>query len=57
MVVTEDNKGGKQTELYGPGYHILGYYNRLLGRYSLDKLNEKNMIESEVGDLKICKVN
>jgi len=57
MVITEDKKNGRQTELYGHGYHVLGYFNRLQGIYSLDRTNSRNLIESEVGDLIIAKVN
>jgi hypothetical protein len=33
MVINE-HKQGKRTLLYGPGYHILGYYNTLVGIYT-----------------------
>lgn len=33
-MVIEYHKSGKRTRLYGPGYHILGYYNKLLGIYT-----------------------
>jgi hypothetical protein len=42
--------------IYGPGYHILDYFNELQGTYSFNANYPNNIIESNCGDLKIVKV-
>jgi hypothetical protein len=56
-LVINQSESGKKTLIYGPGYHILGYFNRLQGVYSFHQNYPNNIIESEIGDLKIARVN
>ena len=58
-MVIEYHKSGKRTRLYGPGYHILGYYNKLVGIYTFGECGSgtnTNVISSTNGDLVIAKV-
>ena len=59
-LVASDSGKAKCTLIYGPGYHMLGRYNKLLGIYNLAKMNGpagNNLIVSPVGDLIICVVD
>ena len=56
LVTVKENSGTK-TQIYGPGYHMLGYFSKLEGIYGLDQKYENNIIESALGDLKIVRVN
>lgn len=35
-LVENQSDEGKMTVIYGPGYHIIGYFNRVIGIYSFD---------------------
>lgn len=52
--VLEDADDGRKTVIYGPGFHIIGYYNEVQGIYSFDKRYPNNIIESKIGDLKLA---
>jgi hypothetical protein len=41
-MVIQSHKSGKRTRLYGPGYHILGYYNELIGIYTFGEEDGKS---------------
>lgn len=56
-LVINEFDGGKRTVIYGPGYHIINYFNSLQGIYSFHTNYRNNMIESSIGDLKIVRVN
>ena len=47
---------GTKTYIYGPGYHMLGYFSKFEGIYSFDQKYPNNIIESQLGDLKIVRV-
>jgi hypothetical protein len=42
-------EGIRKTEIYGPGYHFLGYYKKLIGIYSFHDRWPNNLIASPVG--------
>lgn len=56
LIVNESSEG-KKTLVYGPGFHIINYFNKLQGVYNFHQQYTNNMVESEVGDLKIVRVN
>lgn len=43
-LVIEKTKEGRKTEIYGPGYHVLGFYCDLDGIYSFKDQNQNNII-------------
>jgi hypothetical protein len=43
--------------IFRPGVHILGYFSTLQGIYSLNESYPNNIIQSDVGDLMIVRVN
>jgi hypothetical protein len=60
-LVSSDSGEAPKTEIYGPGYHLLGRYKRLLGIYSFATIGKghkiENLVVSPVGDLQICVVD
>jgi hypothetical protein len=53
-LVSSDAGSKRVTEIYGPGFHILGRYFELLGIYSFATQYTNNVIVSRVGDLQIA---
>jgi hypothetical protein len=47
----------KRTVIYGPGFHRIGFFNKLEGIYSFDNEYPNNLIASSIGDIKIAKVD
>lgn len=56
LVINETSEG-KRTVFYGPGYHMLSYFNSLQGVFSFHKTYNNNIIESDIGDMKLVRVN
>ncbi len=56
LVINQSDRGEK-TLIYGPGFHNLSYFSRLQGVYDFQSPHNDNLIVSEIGDLKIAKVN
>ncbi len=56
MVVHRSGQG-EITFLYGPGYHIIGYYNELVGVFNFVDSFRNGQIRSSAGDMMIAKVD
>lgn len=56
-LVASDAGEKRVTEIYGPGFHILGRYFELLGIFSFANQQTNNLIVSKVGDLQIAIVD
>ena len=56
-IVINSSKEGKQTKIYGPGNHNISCFNKLQGIYNFHEDYPNNLIESDIGDFKVARVN